>query len=350
MMNKKPETSLEEDLQTLGLLAGDAAKKSLSEEEMADDKGKEKGEPAKDDAKAEKADKKDDAKADDKHADEKQDKELFAKMMKKEARELPNFLKAKEEEALAHSYTEQLEAAWDVVHHYYKLDEAEDAELTMEDLRTVVEAQSFIIEAAYNDAEPTKEPKDIPGANKTDAFPDGEDPIKKNAAHEGPLGLGKKVAVAGDGYNLTKTGAAKGDKGEVYSPRHRSQPAPTNEQTGLDALVSELKSIQQSVVESGPTAEQLEVSQRLIEGFEAVRDTAAAVFKGIDAELAESKNVAEGDARVSARAFFEGIANDAGEILNAIATGEVEIADAAADLNTISADLKQGLDGLNGVA
>lgn len=347
MMNQKPTTSLEEDLKTLGLMAGDVSAKPLAEDGGMD--GDEATEPKADkdekkDEKAEKADKKDDKK-DHKEpdGDEKPSKSagpppgLAAMLAKKEA----------EENAV--SYTEQLEAAWDVVHHFYRLAEGEDAELTSEDLRTVIEAQSLIIEAAYNDAEPTSEPKDIPGANKVDAFPDGEDPIKQNAAHEGPLGLGKKVAVAGDGYNLAKTGAAKGDKGAPYSPRHRSQPAPTNESASLGALVNELKSLQTSVQESGPTSEQLEISQQLIEGFEAVRDTAAAVFKGIDAELAESK-AEEGDPRFNARAHFESIANDAAEILNAISTGDVDIADAAADLNTISGDLKAGLDGLQGVA
>jgi hypothetical protein len=346
MMNQKPTTSLEEDLKTLGLLAGDSTKKSLSEDEQTkeptDDSDDEadKDEKAKD--KADKADKKDDK--DDDHKDEKQDKELIKK-------EVPKFLQAKEQAELERSYTEQLEAAWDVVHFYYKLDESEDKALTTDDLRTVVEAQTFIIEAAYNADEPTTEPKDVPGGNAVDAFPDSEDPTKEsgNPAFGGPLGMGKKNAVAGVGYNLAKTGAAKNDKGTAYSPRHRSQPAPTNE-ASLDSLVSDLKSLQASVVESEPTAEQLAVSQKLIEGFEAVRDTAGSVFQSIDKELSESKNVTEGDARVAARDHFEGIANDAAEILNAIASGQVEIADAASDLNTISDDLKQGLDALNGVA
>ena len=348
MMNQKPTTSLEEDLKTLGLLAGDAAKKPLSEDEgvkaaadddddaeMKKDKDKDKDDDKDKDEKAEKKD----------HPDEKQDKELIKK-------EVPKFLQAKEQEELAKSYTEQLEAAWDVVHYYYKLNEAENAELTTGDLRTVVEALSFIVEAAYNADEPTNEPKDIPGGNTVDAFPPEEDPTKEggNPAFGGPLALGKKNAVAGVGYNLAKTGAAKNDKGTPYSPRHRSQPAPTNESASLDSLVSELKSIQGAVQESEPSAEQLQVSQKLIEGFEAVRDTAAAIFQGIDQELSESKNVTEGDARVAARDHFESIANDAAEILNAIASSQVEIADAAADLNTISDDLKNGLDALDSVA
>lgn len=345
MMNQKPTTSLEEDLKQLGLMAGDVSARPLAEDGGMD--GDEATEPKddKDDEKDEKAEKKDKDKDEKKDHKEPDGDEGPAK--KGPPPGLAAMLAKKEAEESYVSFTERHEAAWDVYRHFHSLNEAEDRDLTTEDLRTVVEALEIMLEAAYNDAEPTKEPKDIPGANKVDAFPDGEDPIKQNAAQTGPLALGKKVTVAGDGYNLSKTGAAKNDKGEPYSPRHRSQPAPTNE--GLESLVSELKSLQSQVAESEPSAEQLAISSQLIEGFEAVRDTAAAVFKGIDAELAESKAV-EGDPRLAARAHFEGIANDAAEILNAIATGEVEIADAAADLNTISDDLKAGLDGLQGVA
>lgn len=326
MMNRKPETSLEEDLKTLGILSGDA-KKSLSEDDdacaMADKK----------DDKAEKKPADDDGDADDKPAEPKD-------------KPVPSFVDAMKKKAEEKSYTEQLEMAWDVVRNYYGLDEAKDKELTDEDLRTVIDAFAFIVEAQYNSDKPTENPDDVPAGNEgANGFPGGEDPVKQNAAHEGPLGLDKKNTVAGKGFDLMDTGAKKGSKGKVASPRHQSEPKGES----IDDLVSELKSIQSAVVESGPTAEQLEVSTKLIEGFESVRDTAGEIAVRIKSELAEAKNVSADDDRVKARAFFESIYNDANDILSAIAEGNVEIEDATADLKVISTDLKNGLDGLKSV-
>ena len=335
MMNRKPETSLEEDLKTLGILAGDA-KKSLSEEDacaMGADK--------KDDEKAEKP-------ADDGDADDKAEKA--------EKKPVPSFIDAMKKKEEEKSYTEQLEMAWDVVRNYYGLDEAKDKELTDEDLRTVIDAFAFIVEAQYNSDKMDENPSDIPGGNEVSEFPAGQDPTKQNAAFEGPLGLDKKNKVVGKGGNnmgtrVDKQAAGKPAGGKPAADRQQQSfmGSPAEGANDISNLVSELKSIQSAVVESGPTAEQLAVSTKLIEGFESVRDTAGEIAARIKSELAEAKNVSAEDDRVKAREFFESIFNDANDILSAIAEGNVEIEDATADLKVISTDLKNGLDGLKSV-
>lgn len=313
MMNRKPETSLQEDLAILGLLSGDA-KKALSEE--AEDVGAAEGEE-----KEEKGEK-----------DEKEDE----KEEKKEKKEVPAFVQKKDDEAAEMNYAEQLEAAWDVVRNYYKLGEAEDAELKSEDLRTVIDAFAFIVES-WDSAggKPKEKLDDLPEGGKSKGFAAGQEPTPP----DGPLANKRESGKYGE------RGRAASDK--KYAPRQQSGPSQTE---SVNALVSELYSIRDAVQESGPSSEQLEVSESLISGFEAVRDTANEVASRIKTELAESENVGSDDARVTASKFFESIFEDASAILAAIAEGNVEIADAAEDLNTISEDLKKGLAGLQDIA
>lgn len=330
MMNKKPEHTLDEDLKILGLAKGDSApaseegKKPLAEEEMSD------------------------SDEDDKDMDEKAKKDK--KDDKDSDKKLPPWLQKKDSEKSAEEakaeYTEQLEAAWDVIRDFYKLSEDDNKSLVPEALRTVIEAQSFLIEAMYNSDEPSKEPNDVPGGNETDLFPAGENPRNagENPALQGPLANKMKNAEAGKGYNLSKTGAAKGEKGSPASPYHRSQQVKTE---SLSDLVAELKAIKAAVTENAPSSEQIEAAQDVVEGYEAVRDTAAEVATRIKADLAEDKNATKDDDRVKAGDFFESIISDCNQILTSLAEGKLELADAAEDLKLISTDLKNGLDRLN---
>lgn len=329
MMNRKPETSLQEDLAILGLLSGDA-KKALSEE--AQDAGDGDGD------------------ADDKAPEEKKEKE--DKEDKGEKKELPAFLKKKDDadgkKDAEMNYAEQLEAAWDVVRNFYNADEDENKGLTTEDLRTVIDAFAFIVESWDSDGgEPTKKPTDLPerGTGKVDLFPAGENPITDPGTKNSPVAPEKDKGSYGV-RGRTKTGPEDASRGK-YQGRHQSA---ITQAESLDTLVNELHSIKNAVHESGPSSEQLAVSENLISGFEAVRDTAGEVAARIKADLAESKEVASGDERLEASTYFEGIFNDASDILAAIAEGNVEIADATEDLNTISEDLKKGLASLKDVA
>jgi len=325
-MSKKPDTSLSEDLKVLGLLSGDEAK-ALNEAEHADEKA-DKALMAKELAKA-------DDKEDDKEAEKKDEKAAPKKV--------PAFLKDKEAEdekaKEEMAYAEQCEAAWAVVRDYYKLSESEDKELTTEDLRTVIDAFAFIVEGLNSD-KPTESPDALAHDAAEKLFDPAEDPVKDNAQKASPLG----------GKVYDKKYGKVGNQGseKAASPYHLSKQVKTE---GLDELVGELKALRNAFQESEaePTAEQLAVSQKLIEGFEAVRDSAAEVAKRIGNELSESKDVKEDDSRVTAKTYFDGIAEDAAAILTAITEGKVEMSDALEDLNSISSDLHKGLEALSDV-
>lgn len=321
MINRKPETTLHEDLAFLGL-----APKNISEDEAADKVMAAKPEEKKEEPKAEKPEDKDD------EAEEKEEKKEAP------AKEMPAFLQKKAEEAAEADFTARLEAAWDVVRSYYTMSESDDKELTNEDLRTVIDAYAFICEAQFNSGEPTKKPDGNPGEN-ADMFPDGENPLTQKATANSPTAPEWKKDKYGE------RGRAKSDKSPA-SPYHRMAQVKTE---AAAALVADLVAIRDAISESGPSAETLALAESLFEGFEAVRASASQVAARIGAELSEEKEVAEDDARAKAFEYFDGIASDASEILKGLAEGTVEVSDALEDLKSIGDDLKRGLDTLKSV-
>lgn len=325
MYDQKPTTSLMEDLEVLGLVKGEAGKRRLAEnDEMAPDAGKPglpkppHGEPDGDEAPAGPA-----AGAAPAPAPATppfpstgapiKDAGSSAKEGDEDEGEKDEYDLGSDEEMAAY------ESAWDVVKQYYGLSERSER-LSEDDYKTVINAMSFIIETQgkYLHLEPDHDPDELPGGN---------DP-----------------AWAGDSENnpsekVQGTNAMRKLKGWRY---HDASPRPSEKAESLSNLVGELKALTQQTESDD---EMQELGTKIVEGFEAIRDTADEVAHGLAAELRESKEtVTENHPRVRLGKYFEGVASDAKLLLRAISEHEAtDIDDAIEDLNSLSRDLKRGL-------
>jgi len=211
------------------------------------------------------------------------------------------------------------ESAWNVVKHYYSLNERKER-LSEDDYKTVVNAMSFIIETQgkYLSLEPDHDPDELPSGNFA--------PWAGNAENN-PI---EKV----DG-----TGAMRQNKGWRY---HDASPRPSEKAESLNSLVGELKQLTQ---QNESEDDMQDLGNKIIEGFEAIRDTASEVAQGLANELRESSQTVKADnPRLKLGKFFEGVAGDAKLLLKSIAKNEsTDIDDAIEDLNSLSRDLKRGL-------
>lgn len=211
------------------------------------------------------------------------------------------------------------ESAWDCIKQYYALNERNE-KLSEDDYKTVVNAMSFVIEtqAKYMESELDKNPNELPG---------GTDPGWSGDAKNNP-----QEKVQG-------TGALRKIKGWKY---HDASPRPGDKAESLDALVGELKSLTQK---SESNDEMQELGNKIIEGFEAIRDTAAEVAQSIASQLKESnERVGEDHPRVRLGKYFEGVSRDAKLLLKAISERETtDVDDAIEDLNSLARDLKRGM-------
>lgn len=215
------------------------------------------------------------------------------------------------------------EDAWDCVKQYYTLNERNE-KLSESDYKTVVNAMAFIIETqgkyiAEASAEPDKDPSTLPGGEEAKNW--------KGDAKNDPI---DKI----DGI-----GAMRKIKGFKY---HLSSPKPGEKAESLDNLVSELKSLTQKTESED---EMQELGNKVIEGFEAVRDTAREIAESIAKELKESnEKVSKDNPRLKLGKYFEGVSGDATMLLKAIAERETtDVDDAIEDLNSLARDLKRGL-------
>lgn len=211
------------------------------------------------------------------------------------------------------------ESAWDVVKQYYSLAERSE-QLSERDYQTVINALSFIVETQgkYLKLEPDHDP---------DELPPGNFPAWAGNAENNPI---EKV----DG-----TGAMRQPKGWRY---HDASPRPSEKAESLNNLVGELKALTQQT-ESDDEMQAL--GNRIIEGFEAIRDTATEVAQGLANELRESNEKVTNDhPRVKLGKYFEGVSNDARLLLKAISENHTtDVDDAIEDLNSLARDLKRGL-------
>ena len=211
------------------------------------------------------------------------------------------------------------ESAWDVVKQYYSLNERNER-LSEDDYKTVVNAMSFIIETQgkYLSLEPDHDPDELPG---------GANPAWAGNAENNPS---EKV----DGTN-----AMRKLKGWRY---HDASPRPSEKAESLNGLVGELKALTQQTESDD---EMHELGTKIIEGFEAIRDTAVEVSQGLAAELRESNEKVGADhPRVRLGKYFEGVGNDARLLLRSISeNSSTDVDDAIEDLNSLSRDLKRGL-------
>jgi len=211
------------------------------------------------------------------------------------------------------------ESAWDCVKQYYTLNERNE-KLSEDDYKTVVNAMAFIIETQGKYLGPDqldKDPSTLPGG----------DAEWKGDAKNNPT---DKV----DGTN-----AMRKIKGFKY---HLASPKPGEKAESVENLVNELKSLTQKTESDD---EMQEIGNKVIEGFEAIRDTAREVAESIASELKESnEKVTEKHPRLKLGRFFEGVSGDAKLLLKAISEREqTDVDDAIEDLNSLSRDLKRGL-------
>ena len=88
-----------------------------------------------------------------------------------------------------------------------------------------------------------------------------------------------------------------------------------------------------------------DLGNKIIEGFEAIRDTSEEVAQGLATELRESKEkVASDNPRLRLGKYFEGVSGDAKLLLRAISERQTtDVDDAIEDLNSLARDLKRGL-------
>jgi hypothetical protein len=211
------------------------------------------------------------------------------------------------------------ESAWDCVKQYYALNERNE-KLSEDDYKTVVNAMAFIIETQGKYMGPEqleKDPQTLPG---------GEGKWTGDASHD-PI---DKV----DGV-----GAMKKVKGFKY---HLASPKPGEKAESLDALVSELKTLTQK---DESNVDMQDLGNKIIEGFEAIRDASQRAAKDIATELKESnERVTESHPRLKLGKFFEGVSGDAKLLLKAISERDTtDVDDAIEDLNSLARDFKRGL-------
>lgn len=320
MYEQKPTTSLMEDLSVLGLVKQSGGNRRLNEmgdPEMAPDPGMQGGQPDGDPGEEDQEQGSSAPPFPSKGAPmkapapapegEEEGKDMFGGGQ--ETYDMP----AGDEEMAAY------ESAWDVVKQYYSLNERNE-KLSEDDYKTVVNAMSFIIETQgkYLHLEPDHDPDELPAGN----FPAWAGNSENN-----PI---EKV----DGTN-----AMRQPKGWRY---HDASPRPSEKAESLNNLVGELKALTQ---QQESDDEMQSLGNRIIEGFEAIRDTASEVATGLANELRESnEKVTEGHPRVRLGKYFEGVANDARLLLKAISENHAtDVDDAIEDLNSLARDLKRGL-------
>ena len=128
--------------------------------------------------------------------------------------------------------------------------------------------------------------------------------------------------------------------------------------SGLTSLVSDLKNLEEGL--TGESAESAAVDRHaaLIEGFESLRDSAAAICGKIFDVIKTEAGVEEDeeldldgeDERVKIGAFFESIVEDCENHLAALAGGNLDDDTAQADLATMSKDVTNGVDAMKSVA
>ena len=127
---------------------------------------------------------------------------------------------------------------------------------------------------------------------------------------------------------------------------------------GLSSLVSDLKNLEEGL--TGESAESAAVDRHaaLIEGFESLRDSAAAICGKIFDVIKTEAGVEEDeeleldgeDERVKIGAFFESIAEDCENHLAALAGASIDDDVAQEDLSRMKSDVERGIDAMKSVA
>lgn len=121
-----------------------------------------------------------------------------------------------------------------------------------------------------------------------------------------------------------------------YAKRYRES------DNSLDNIIERLHSL------TSPLAQESDevgvISDKIVEGFKGVFHSANEIAQRIANELSEEESVDKSDPRYKLGVYFEGIADDAKNILDAIFSGkDVPMEDAIEDLQALTGDVKKGL-------
>lgn len=223
------------------------------------------------------------------------------------------------------------ESAWSVVRQYHSLNEAQVKKFTHEDYKYVINAQSFIIETQNKYMGPDlmdKDPSELPG--------------------NGPAGYKWAGKPENDPSNqIDGTNAPRVPKGYKWG---KATPRPGEKAESVENTLKELKGILEGRTTAPSDSEMQELGNKIIEGYEHIRDVAGGFVEHFTKELKESTDKVDAkDPRVKLGKYFESIHRNAATILNGIANNEqTDVDDAIEDLQSLTKDLKKGLAAVEG--
>jgi hypothetical protein len=257
----------------------------------------------------------------------------------------------------------KLESAFEVVNSFRaqmsELDE-DDSEFEgfeEDEIMGVLQAYDYIVEALLGEARAkrgkkrTREQR-IAGRKRGKKLKK----FKKKAQRERKKGKKKRGKIKVGGKWIKKT--SKKGKRETAKRQKRAELAAKGQAgrfgiefsdvktdgSAISELVSDLADLRSALVESTQPETTFE---ELLEGFTSVHDTATAIYEKIAAEVTEAEDVdPDEDERVQIGRHFEGIANDAAAIIEAIKNEEADIAEASEDLAKIAADLHEAMEAM----
>jgi len=258
----------------------------------------------------------------------------------------------------------KVEAAWAVVEAFEERLRAvqegdDDARPEYDDLVGVIEAYEYITEAKKEKRK--NYVRTATGQRKTKTS------AQRQAGRRAGKFLSKGKALRGVGkLHLKKskklaarTGRTKhvkaGKKVAVTKGMKMTRRLGADEEpegTPISELVQHLADLREAVTATAPEIEEIEEetghdSNELIEGLKAIHDTAVTFYERIASELQEAEEIEEDDARVTMGRFLESIADDAHGVATNIAEDEeIDLEDAAGDLENLAADLNDAIEAM----
>jgi hypothetical protein len=282
-----------------------------------------------------------------------------------EGKRLPGFLAAKQAQNEQHetqSAIAEAEAAREelvgramaVIESYYSNEEP----LGEDEYKAVIDAYAVLADAYDATLE------DV--TSRFEAVVEGEDEDEDEDPKEGDV---DHVFKNGGIKHKTKKNDEDEDEDEKKDESvHYESVTPTigrarrimseSSNNGLNSLVSDLKNLEEGLTGNSSESAAVDRHAALIEGFESLRDSAAAICGKILDVIKTEAGVAEDeeldldgeDERVKIGAFFESIIEDCENHLAAMAEASLDDDTAQEDLSRMSGDVERGIDAMKSVA
>jgi hypothetical protein len=277
-----------------------------------------------------------------------------------EGKRLPSFLMAKQaqyeqsetQEAIAEAEAAREELvgrAMAVIESYYSNTE----QLGEDEYKAVIDAYAVLADAY----DATLEDVTAQFESKCDDDDDDDDKDDKDEEEDEDEDKPKK----GNPF-------AKFKKGEQEESVHYESVTPAigrarrimaeSSNNGLNSLVSDLKNLEEGLTGDSSESAAVDRHAALIEGFESLRDSAAAICGKIldviktevGVEEDEELDLDGEDERVKIGAFFESIVEDCENHLAAMAEAALDDDTAQEDLSRMSGDVERGINAMKSVA